>query len=1327
MPDESLETPKHGRIVTFYSYKGGTGRTMALANVAFILASNGYRVLVADWDLESPGLHRFFSPFLDQTVPDAPGIIDMVRDYEYLAKTTSEEKWQGVNVADYTQIKKYVIPLKHYTFPEGGSLEFLSPGKQNRDYLTTLSGLDWDHFYEMLNGSEFLNALRDEMKAYYDYTLIDSRTGLSDVADVCTVNLPDVLVDCFTLSTQGIEGSASVARIIEDRYGYRGIRVLPVPMRVDLSELDRVNASRTFAQRRFENLPSDLTPAERQDYWAMVEVPYQAYYSYEETLAVFRDMPRSPGSMLSAYERITSYITDGVVTSLPPIDEDLRSSIRAKFERKPPLENKQLTIEFLPEDQLWVDWISAVLTAGEFTVLERRLRENGRTDEADGSRTLTVVSEAYIAWRRHRQGKQANVSDSGSFDLIGQPGAVRPGFAVYVVSGPRSLPEFATASSAQLATARSEAEAVDRLERLFRIATDPEDRAAATPRYPGTEPRVLRGLAARNERFTGRENDLGELRDELRGTRRAVVRPLTLLGTAGVGKTAIALEYAHRFMNDYDLVCWIPCGQSEEVDLRVAELLPALRDRFGISPPPGESTVAERARMVLDVLADGETVPRWLLIYDNAEDIGTIREYLPSSGGQVLITSQNKSWEEHNVRTLQVRMFDRQESVAHLSRVVPSLTGDEADALADALGDLPVAVTAVAVYLRDSGYPVARYLSDLEQRQPSAPSVGVLSVYPREVAGAWDAPLRLLKARSEAAARLLELCSVMASDIATELVHSRAMAEVLEPFDPALAAPLIMGRIVQEASKLNLLTIDAANKQITVHRVVQTVVRSRMSAAEVAAARAEVQQILLAARPRRDVDDPEARNRFRMIWPHLGPAEVVSSTDERVRELIIDRIRYIYVYSDYARGVAEATAAVAEWQEMLNSGLESRARRSLHTQLLQLQFNLGLILLAQSKFTESRKLHAQVLEEQTELLKADHPYTLMTAGSLAADLRALGLYQNALELDRQTHPAWVALYGDDNLWSLRSANNLAVSFRLNGDVNAALQLDRETYQRTLSTLGNRHRLTLSSHQNLARDLLECGEYRAAVDTARHAYRLAAEHMGPDSSPALDGQVLLGIALRSSGHPDEAEPQFEQALDPLRTRFGDAASATLAARLSLGVNLWSLDRFAEAEAEMCPVFEQYQESLEPDHPHALVCQVNLAALMRQKLDSEKAAKYIAAALAGLERVLGPAHPYTLAAETVHGVLLADQKDLGQAVHVETRTLGLLTSTLGPTHPDTLRCHANLLLTRRDRGEDTAAELERVIDQLETPLGADHPTVKTLRKRRRLLRALDPQPF
>jgi MinD-like ATPase involved in chromosome partitioning or flagellar assembly len=79
MSDIPPEKPRNGRTVTFYSCKGGTGRTMALANVARILASNGLRVLAADWDLESPAPHRYFAPFLEQSVRDAPGIIDLVR------------------------------------------------------------------------------------------------------------------------------------------------------------------------------------------------------------------------------------------------------------------------------------------------------------------------------------------------------------------------------------------------------------------------------------------------------------------------------------------------------------------------------------------------------------------------------------------------------------------------------------------------------------------------------------------------------------------------------------------------------------------------------------------------------------------------------------------------------------------------------------------------------------------------------------------------------------------------------------------------------------------------------------------------------------------------------------------------------------------------------------------------------------------------------------------------------------------------------------------------------------------------------------------------
>jgi hypothetical protein len=158
-----------------------------------------------------------------------------------------------------------------------------------------------------------------------------------------------------------------------------------------------------------------------------------------------------------------------------------------------------------------------------------------------------------------------------------------------------------------------------------------------------------------------------------------------------------------------------------------------------------------------------------------------------------------------------------------------------------------------------------------------------------------------------------------------------------------------------------------------------------------------------------------------------------------------------------------------------------------------------------------------------------------------------------------------------------------------------------------------------------------------------------------------------------------------------------------------------------------VLAAYERSLGPNHPHALVCRVNLAAALRQRLEPEQAATEISAARDGLERVLGPEHPYTLAAEMVDGVLLADRGDYDKAAELQVHVFGALARVLGTMHPDTLRARANLLLTRADLGDDTADDLRRAVGQLELLLGAGHPTVATLRKTRRLLRALDPQPF
>ena len=178
--------------------------------------------------------------------------------------------------------------------PASGKLDFLSAGRQNRDYSAAVGSLDWDNFYERLGGGRFFQAMRADMKRNYDYVLIDSRTGLSDVADICTIELPDVLTVCFTLSNQSIEGAASVAHQISNRYRDRNIRVLPVPMRIEDGEKEKLDVGRTMARRRFEGFPQGMPQEDLITYWSAVEVPYKPFYAFEEILATFGDAPGSP-------------------------------------------------------------------------------------------------------------------------------------------------------------------------------------------------------------------------------------------------------------------------------------------------------------------------------------------------------------------------------------------------------------------------------------------------------------------------------------------------------------------------------------------------------------------------------------------------------------------------------------------------------------------------------------------------------------------------------------------------------------------------------------------------------------------------------------------------------------------------------------------------------------------------------------------------------------------------------------------------------------------------------------------------------------------------
>ena len=155
------------------------------------------------------------------------------------------------------------------------------------------------------------------------------------------------------------------------------------------------------------------------------------------------------------------------------------------------------------------------------------------------------------------------------------------------------------------------------------------------------------------------------------------VLPLTIQGLGGVGKTQVALEYAHRFRADYDIIWWMNCGQAQYVDASLADLGQQLREVFGAAVPE-EGGVTEVVEQVLQTLSEGLPDKRWLLVYDNAEDVEELSRLLAVSGGHVLITSRRQALEGHGHGARSWRSSSARKASAIYAGALPGIT--EADA-----------------------------------------------------------------------------------------------------------------------------------------------------------------------------------------------------------------------------------------------------------------------------------------------------------------------------------------------------------------------------------------------------------------------------------------------------------------------------------------------------------------------------------------------------------------------------------------------------------------------------------------------------------------------
>ena len=287
---------ERGIAYTFYSFKGGVGRSMALANVAALLAKWGRRVLIVDWDLEAPGLEKFFAAYGGNGQDGRavnPGIVDLVIAH----RDGAPLDWH-----------QSVIPLA--IGANGSRVSLITAGRGGADYSRRLQSLDFEVLFTEKALGRYIEELREAWLSEFDFVLIDSRTGVTDIGGICTVQLADVLVLLFTTTDASVEGTKDIIARARKRQALlpvdrQRLLAVPVPAR-DESRAEYREAAKwklRFASE-FREVFADWLPngVSAHDAIEVLRIPYIPYWSFGERLPAIEEGTSDPSSLGHAYE-----------------------------------------------------------------------------------------------------------------------------------------------------------------------------------------------------------------------------------------------------------------------------------------------------------------------------------------------------------------------------------------------------------------------------------------------------------------------------------------------------------------------------------------------------------------------------------------------------------------------------------------------------------------------------------------------------------------------------------------------------------------------------------------------------------------------------------------------------------------------------------------------------------------------------------------------------------------------------------------------------------------------------------------------------------------
>ena len=573
-----------------------------------------------------------------------------------------------------------------------------------------------------------------------------------------------------------------------------------------------------------------------------------------------------------------------------------------------------------------------------------------------------------------------------------------------------------------------------------------------------------------------------------------------LLGMRGCGKTQLAASLAKQCEDaNWNIVAWINAVSPDTIQSDLVEL--AKRLKIDTSDQPAQDVIVRRC---LDHLKSAAPTDR-LIVFDNVEDINHLTGLIPSGDGvRVVITTTNKvGWEDQGWNSIKVGVFDRSESINYLLTVTRSDDHDVADALAERLGDLPLAIAQAAATARHNDLSLARYLKRLKSRGEKLvirPIPGdeytddVATVLRMAVEAAVDS---MKNGTKQMARRQLGALALLAESG----VPTRWLDPTVEQLDDDESpdtkrdtdedahdalTELIHRSIVQQTAR--------DRSKTTIHRLQAQVLRNSWNNNELDDARAAATGLLGSVNISRFPSNDTVKQR----------QETLDLVDQLHAIGMQEHSRVLFESPEISKSLCQAFSYASDLglhYEALTLDVAVAAlegtRAPDHPDTLASRNNLAGAYREAGRLEEAIALFEQVLTDRTRVLGEDHPHTLASRNNLACAYQEAGRLGQAIALYEQVLTDRTRVLGEDHPDTLASRNNLAYVYKRVDRLEEAIALYERVLTDRTRVLGEDHPDTLTSRNNLASAYHAAGRLTEAIMRWQAVCADCLRILGPD--------------------------------------------------------------------------------------------------------------------------------------------------------------------------------------------------------------------------------------